>query len=281
MGFTKRFGDDPLGKRIYALVYGDPKIGKTHMVLDLVRKHGDYVVLFSLDKGTIAVRQDPETFKGKLAIAYPSGLREMRSDMVEATTVISKLAKAVPRSKIWVVVDTATHLQMKLLAEARKINVLNPDSRDPRSEYVRDAVVEADWNVNLAHMNEVADFLVDAKCNVVVTAHAKQESVDRKKTGRMVPALSGQSYSRFVGDADAILHLTQNKEGKRYLEAMTGDGLGGDRTGNLSRIEEPDLKVLQERMIGVPPQSAALTSGEAKALPEKGEAASEETASQS
>lgn len=250
MGFTKRFGDDPLGERAYVLVYGESKIGKTRMVLDLVKKHGEYVVLFSLDRGTMAVRQEPDVYQGKLAICYPRSLNELRKDMREASSIVAKLAKGVPRSNIWIVIDHVTHLQSKLLAEARKINVLNPSAKDTREEYVRDAVTEPDWNVNLGHMSEVADFCVDAKCNVVVLALEREERIERKTTGRVVPRISGQSYARFVGDADAVLRLQADPEGQRYLTTMTGDSMGGDRSGYLEQVEAADLRHIQQKMIG-------------------------------
>lgn len=282
MAFTKNFASDPLGERVYLFVHGDPKVGKTHMVLDLIREHGDYVILFSLDKGTMAVRQEARrakaagrksVFKGKLMIAYPNGLAQMRADMKEAETTVSTLYRAgVPRSRIWIVVDTATHLQSKLIAEARKINVKNPHSKDSRDEYVRDAVIEVDWNINLAHMSEVADFLVNAKANVVVCALSKKEKVKREETGRMVPALSGQSYSRFVGDADAVMRLTSDKDGRRRLELAMGDAMLGDRSGNLDTVEPPDLKHIQQKMIGDLPalpaggEDEAANENEASAL---------------
>lgn len=261
MTFTKNFGSDPLGERIYVLVHGDPKVGKTHMVLDLVREHGDYVILFSLDKGTMAVRQDARrakaegrksVFQGKLMIAYPDRLREVRKDMQEAERSISKLARAgVDRSKIWVVLDTVTHLQSKLLAEARRINVQNPSAKDDRPKYVRDAVVETDWGINLTHMAEVADFLVNVKANVVVLALSKKEKIEREETGRDIPALSGQSLSRFMGDADTVAQLRIDKKGNRFLALQSSESLGGDRSGMLSDREPADLKHIQRKSIGI------------------------------
>lgn len=251
MGFIKKFGSDPLAERIYALIYGVEGIGKTRMVLDLVKKHGDFVVLFSIDRGDLAVKQEPDTYEGKMAIGYPRSLRELRELMQEGESLIAQLAKkGVPRSRIWVVVDTATHLQSKLLAEARKINVRNPESRDVRNEYVRDAVVEVDYGINLAHMSELADFLVDVKANVVVTALEKSERVKRDETGRVIPAISGQSATRLQGDADVILRLTKDKKGKRYLVLNAADALGKDRSARLDDREPADLKLLQQKVTG-------------------------------
>ena len=251
MGFKKNFETDPLGERIYVLVHGEPKIGKTRMVLDLVKKQGDYVVMLSMDKGTLAVRQEPHLYKGKLTIAEPDGLREIRSDMKEAQTIVGRLVRGgVARSKIWVVLDTVTHLQSKLIAEARKINVKNPSSKDSREDFVRDAVIEVDWGINLAHMSEVADFLTNVKANVVVLSLSKKERSGRNETGRHIPSISGQSYTRLLGDADVILHMKEDA-GERFLSLGDAGSLGGDRSGRLGVTEPANLKHIQQKMIGV------------------------------
>lgn len=278
MGFTKNFDSDPLGERVALLLYGEGKIGKTRLILDLVKKHGDFVIMLSTDGGTMAVKQEPKVFKGKLAIAYPKNLRELRSDMKEARTIVASLYKqGIPRSRIWVALDTATHAQTKLIAEARRIHVNNPDARDTREEYVRDATTEVDWGINLGHMTEIADFLNIVRANVVVTALMKPERVNREETGRVIPALSGQSYTRFIGDADALLRLDADKEGKRFIEVFGGDILGGDRSGRLAPREVADLKHIQRTMIGleVPAALPAET-----AVPKEKEASANTLASQ-
>lgn len=249
MAFTKKFSEDPLRNRVYLLVHSDPKVGKTHMVLDLVRKHGNYVMLYSFDEGTFEVRQDPEAFEGKLAIAKPTTLAALRTDMHEGSMMVERLVKSgVPRWKIWVVIDTATHLQQRLMVEARSVNVKNPDARDSRREIVRDAVTEVDYNVNLAHMTEVANWASMLPCNIVINAISKEEFVERRKTGRVLPALSGQSAVRFMGDADAILWLERNDKDVRSLSC--DQATGGDRSGKLESKEPADLMHILHRMLG-------------------------------
>lgn len=251
MAFVRKFSEDPLRNRVYVLVHADPKVGKTHMVLDLVRKHGHYVVLYSFDEGTFEVRQDPEAFEGKLVVSKPASLRELRDDMQEGSMIIERLVKkGVPRSNIWVVLDTLTHLQNRLMVEARSINVKNPDARDSRRDVVRDAVTEVDYNVNLAHMSEVANWLALVPANVVVNAISKEEFIERKKTGRVIPAVSGQSAVRFNGDADAILYLDRDKNGKRWL--VCDNETGGDRSGKLGAREPADLLHIASKMLGRP-----------------------------
>jgi hypothetical protein len=249
MAFTKKFTEDPLRNRVYLLVHSEPKIGKTHMVLDLVRKHGDYVILFSFDDGTFEVRRDPETYEGKLAIAKPTSLRAVRDDMNEASVFIERLVKqGVPRWRIWVVMDTLTHLQNRLMTEARQITVKNPDARDVRRDFVRDATTEVDFNINLTHMSEIANYLLALPCNVIVNALSREEYVERKKTGRVLPAITGQSALRFAGDADAILYLNRDSEGKRWVECDTETG--GDRSGMLGNREPADLIAIASKMLG-------------------------------
>lgn len=252
MAFTKKFSEDPLRNRVYLLVHSEPKVGKTHMVLDLVRNHGDYIVLFSFDEGTFEVRKEPEVYESKLAIAKPTSLKGLRDDMHEGAMIVERLVKAgVPRWRIWAVVDTVTHMQNRLMVEARQINVKNPDARDIRRDFVRDATTEVDFNINLTHMSEVANFLASLPCNIVVNALSREEYVERKKTGRVLPAITGQSSLRFCGDADAILYLNRDNEGRRWLEC---DGeTGGDRSGMLDKREPANLRALAAKMLGRSP----------------------------
>jgi hypothetical protein len=249
MAFTKKFTEDPLRNRVYLLVHSEPKVGKTRCCLDLVRKHGDYVVMFSFDEGTFEVRQDPETYEGKLAISKPTTLATLRADMHEGEMLIERLVKSgVPRWKIWTVIDTATHMQQRLMVEARSINIKNPDARDSRRDVVRDATTEVDFNINLAHMTEVANWLSTVKCNVVVNALSREEFVDRKKTGRVIPALQGQSAMRFTGDADAILYLERDDKENRTF--VCDPATGGDRSGKLESREPADLTLIVKKMLG-------------------------------
>lgn len=249
MPFVKKFSEDPLRNRAYLLIHSEPKVGKTHMVLDLIKNHGDYVVMFSFDEGTFEVRQEPEQYEGKLMIAKPTTLRMLRDDMHEGAIAVERLVKAgIPRWRIWAVVDTITHMQNRLMTEARMINVKNPDARDVRRDFVRDAVTEVDFNINLVHMSEVANYVSSLPCNVVVNALSREEYVERKKTGRVLPAITGQSSNRFTGDADAILYLNRDDEGNRWMECTSETG--GDRSGMLNRKEPADLHALVRKMLG-------------------------------
>lgn len=275
MAFLRNHSEDPLRNRVYLLVHSEPKVGKTHMVLDLIRKHGNYVVLFSFDEGTFEVRREPHVYEKKLAIAKSTSLRGLREDMHEASIMIERLVKAgVPRWNIWTVVDTLTHLQNRLMTEARQISVKNPDARDVRRDFVRDATTEVDFNINLTHMSEVANYLSALPCNVVINALSREEYVERRKTGRVLPAITGQSALRFAGDADAILYLNRNDDGQRWLECDTETG--GDRSGRLSKREPADLVAVASKMLGRELNPSAEPQG---SLPE-GSAASESAPSE-
>jgi hypothetical protein len=257
------------------------------MVLDLVRKHGDYVVLFSFDKGTFEVRKNPEIYEKKLAIAEPTTLKALRDDMHEGSMIIEKLVKGgIERHRIWAVIDTVTHLQNRLMTEARQIDVKNPRANDGRRDYVRDATTEVDYNINLTHMSEIANFLSSLPCNIVINSLSREEYVDRKRTGKVVPAISGQSGLRFAGDADAILYLDRDKEGKRWLECNVDTG--GDRSGMLSKFEPADLKALAAKMLsqhsqqdsaGSLPESTGEATGDSEAPNNEGAPASTEAPS--
>lgn len=258
MSFISNFDDGRID-RVYLHIFGAPKIGKTTAVLDLVEHSRDFVILISMDRGhRMRVAQNPALFNKRLAVATPSTLQELREDLRVAKFKVDKAAsQGVDRRRIWVCLDTITHTQILLMSEARKINVKNPSSQDRRDEYIRDATTEVDYMVNLGHMSEVADTMVSMPCNSIVLALEKEQSVQRKKTGVMIPAISGQSFTRFMGDADAILRIRAD-HGERVIEPFVDGELTGDRSGNLAPEEPMDLKRIQQKMLGVSAEKKSL-----------------------
>lgn len=257
MPLVRDFEDDPLAKRIYVVVFGPGKIGKTRAALDLVTKHKQYVYLLSIDGGILHVRQNPKLFKGKLGIFVETGpwtLRSTRNNLREAhARVVATAKKGVPPEKIWVVLDTATHLQTAMLVESRKIVVAKGHGKElaaMNDEYEREMVTQVDYMVNLGHMGEIADALVGMPCNVVVNCLDKAETKGRDKTGVMLPALSGGAYTRITGDADAVLRLQKDGD-ERVFRTFVQGGDSGDRSGNLDPTEPADLKHIQTKMLGL------------------------------
>lgn len=256
MPFVRDFEDDPLAKRVYLVVFGPGKIGKTRSVLALVTEHSQYVFLMSVDGGILHVRQNPKLFKGKLGTYIEKSwtLKNARKNLSDAGARVKALTdKGVPPEKIWVVLDTATHLQTTLLAEARKVVVGKGHGKELASmsdEYEREMVTQVDYQVNLGHMAEIADALAGMPCNIVVICLDKAETKGRDKTGVMLPALSGGAYTRITGDADAVLRLV--KEGdERVFRTFVAGGDSGDRSGNLDPSEPADLKHIQRKMLGL------------------------------
>lgn len=244
--FTTNLGESKYAGRIYVMLYGPPKIGKTRAILQLASKaagHKHMLVYLSFDHGLIEMHARSSDYQGRVAVEEDiRRLKDVRKALDAARSWVSRIAKKVDRTKIWVVADTLTHLQIRLLAEARRVNVRQGKSGD---EYVREMVTEVDWGVNLGHMSEVADALDAMPCNVVTVALERDEKIDRKETGYKVPAISGQSYSRFTGDADAILRVTKGKSGRRYFRPMHGDRLGA-----LAEREPADLALIQAKLNG-------------------------------
>lgn len=245
MGFITDFGSAEFAvPKVYFHLYGAPKVGKTRTVLDLVAKHRDFMVMISTDHGLFWVRQEPQLFEKRLAVASPMKLKDLRSDLESGVMRVKQLLKkGVNPSRIWFVLDNVTHLQQRLLVEARKVK-LRGAGAEIADEMIREVATEFDWNVNLGHMSEVANILESVPCNVITIALEKEEREERRSTGRIISAISGQSYNRFVGDADAVLHLDADDKGRRYLSVH------GDRSGMLKDVVEvTDLKLVQKAMM--------------------------------
>ena len=257
MPFVRDFEGDELAQRVYLVLFGPGKIGKTRSALALVTDHNQYVFLLSVDSGILYVRQNPKLFKGKLGVYTEKGpwtLKRTRDNLKETTSRVKALMEKVPAEKVWVVLDTATHLQTALLAEARRVVVKKGHGRELASisdEYEREMVTQVDYQVNLGHMAEVADALMGMPCNVVVNCLEKAETKGRDKTGVMLPSLSGGAYTRIMGDADAVLRMESSEDGERIFKTFVQGSDSGDRSGNLDRIEPADLKHIQRKMLGV------------------------------
>jgi hypothetical protein len=230
-------------------MFGLPKIGKTHAALDIIRNDPEsFMMLLSFDKGSRPLlHREPKVFDGKVALAEPKGLVEIRTAIKETGMKVRKLIKAgVSPSKIWIVCDTLTHLQYQFLQEARKINQKSPSHEDRSAEdFVRDFTTELDWGINLTLMGEQADDLNLLPANKLYIALEK-EITPKGQPAFAGPALSGQSRHRFTGDADVILHLIQDK-GERVFVTGFSEG-GGDRFSRLDPREPVDLNAIHDKI---------------------------------
>lgn len=271
MPLVRDFEDDPLSKRVVLLVFGPAKIGKTLTALNLVTESRDFVILISVDHGAFQVRQNPGAYKGRLLRSDADNLVELRRDFKEAKLTVQRLFKQkVDAARIWVVLDTVTHLQTSLMKEARKVAVRNESNELKQGsmgeEYLREMTIQVDYLVNLGHMAEVMDELLSFPCNVVLNALDKEESKrvgDKSvKTGRTVPSISGsQVTSRVLGDVDAILEIRELQDGARVFRTFVdGSTRGGDRSGRLDKFEPLDLKHVREKMLGLSDGARKITA---------------------
>ena len=244
-------------RRLSALLFGVPKVGKTRIILDLIKLYGNYVCMLSTDHGTLEVYRNPTLYKGKLVVAEIYTLNDMRNALVQGKEIVKKLIKAgINPRDIWTVIDTMTHLQIMLLGEARKVSLKAPQSSDDdRDEYMRDMTTQADWGINLGLMSEVCNMLNSYPCNIVTIGLEKED----RTTHRPSPAISGQSRERVMGDADLILRLTAETEGRKFHTSVLNGA--GDRSGVLDETEEPDLIKIRNKIFGEAAESKGPTDG--------------------
>jgi hypothetical protein len=261
-GFITDFRDDPFAGRLLMLVYGRQKIGKTSLLLKLVEpwqgkpsKEGPIVYLISADRGTKRIHLDGDKYKGRIAIAYPGELREYRRSVAEVHERVEKMLKKKQPKDIWVAIDTVTHMQILLLTEARTIEVKAQEakkrkSRDPENAYVRDALTRVDYNVNLGHMAEITNAILRLKANILFIALEK-EARDANDRSFTVPALSGQSKEKILGDADIVARMSispKDADSRVFLLAPGQGWDAGDRTGRLDEMEPADLQSVYDKV---------------------------------
>ena len=273
MPFITNHEQDPHRGRLTYLIYGWWKTGKTSLLLRMLKEHSDQVVyLLSADKGDKQVSLTPRAFP-TLAIARPTTLGEWRADVKEVADRVDRLISQKKRKahNIWVAVDTISHCQVQLLAESRKLAVSVARSGKGRiesdDEYVRDALTQVDYNVNLGHMAEITNALGRLPCNVVYIALERREKSDEgaNPKGFATPSLSGQALDKIAGDADVVARLVADDAGKRTLHIAPGSmWTAGDRTGRLSATEPADIWALHQKWLGAlpaEPEPAPAVSG--------------------
>lgn len=252
MGGATRFcalGHDNFTRRLIVLVYGRPKIGKTTLLYKLA-EGGSYVYMLSTDRGTLAGSLKPPE---RIQVTYPgtgkSYLHDLRESILEVRERATVLSARIGPEKVWLAVDTLTHMQSQLMVEARTVNIKNPASNANRDDFVRDITTQVDWGINLTMMAEIAEAMRAVPCNICYTALEKHER-DRTDHSVSVPAMSGQSAERYKGDADIIVRMTLNDQGKRILQCTPDTGYeAGGRTDRLSAVEPPDLEALRKKVL--------------------------------
>ena len=259
--FISDLSHDPFGGRIVYLIFGKPKLGKTSLLLRMLKEHQDQTaLLISADKGDTQVRLDPGSYQGRLAISRPTTLREWRVCIHEATTRIENAVKKRPPGTVWCVLDTTTHMQVQLLTESRKLSVMTAKSGKGRiedgDEYTRDLITQVDYNVNLGHMAEITNSLMRLPCNLVFFALERTDT-DAFERKTSVPSLSGQSRDKVMGDADVIARLVKDDgEARRLLVAPGSGWTAGDRTGRLAAEEPADLWAMHQKILAKPEAKA-------------------------
>lgn len=271
--FVSDLNDDPFRNQFVVGIYGGAGVGKTELVLDLARGR-QFVYLLSIDRGTARARRDPARFKGRLLTAYmlpmpeevaedaglgraPSFTRTVYRRIVSIVDerVPLLLAKGVPAASIWIVVDTISHLQTRLLHEGQeaqiaaaqvmtfRANAKGKESKLP--EHVQsELLMQPEWGANLAVMTGISDYLMRSPVNLVFIF---MEKVDRtpNQTPKAMPAIQGASYQRYTGDVDVLLHMTAEVDGSRVLRTRpTPKWEAKDRFGTLP--EKIECKRLED-----------------------------------
>ena len=263
--FTTDIGNDEYLNRLVFLIYSKPKVGKTTLLTKLLLEHEKTAVfLISADKGTKKIQLEAEKYKGRLAISYPDKLKDFRESIAQLTVSVPKTVEKRGAENVWIFLDTLTAMQAKLMTEARTMDTReNKDKKFKKDEpakaeadeiYIRDLVTRADFNINLTHMVEITNAILRFPCNIVFTALEKQGE-DVNKNPYYMPAISGQSKEKIVGDAEVIARLVRGSGENRSLICHSGEGWdAGDRTGRLDHTEPADLLAIRKKIFTQPQQ---------------------------
>ncbi len=241
--------------RMTMILYSPPRVGKTTALLK-IPESGEWLYMLAADKGIRHAVEHASKYK-RMMVSTGTGLLDVRNTIKDIDGRVRRAIEERGRDprKIWVAVDTITHLQMYLLNECRTVTVKKGGGgRGPRvsDSMVRDAVTQMDYGINLGWMTELVGSLLDIPCNVVFTALERKED----KTHVAYPALVGQSAQKVMGDCDVIARLTSDETGNRSLIcANSGTAQAGFRGDRLEEVEPADLVHLRDKFLAVNTQT--------------------------
>lgn len=243
------FDNDPFATRFLLGLYGAPGSGKTSSLLDLARcKNVVFLVSVDTRAASAARFEKDEVYKGWLKIKYirfdpgnqtdvaikAKGLRFSFREKLgrvlssiydqEIPALLQKNPRLTP-GRIWVAIDTMTHLQQNLLAEAQEVQVgqASPTGKkvlDDGYAVDRELTTQPEWGANAAVLSKIMNYLLEQPYNLVLTMFEKNDK-DYKNVTRVQPALQGASLQRIMGDLDVILHLTATDAGEHTFHSRS------------------------------------------------------------
>lgn len=297
MPYIVDFDSDPYADQLMLGIYGYPGSGKTEFIMELARGRNDFVYIISMDRGdsrTRVSKMQKDRVRGRIKIirvephpndtaaikAWETSPAPFTSELYATLKLVvnqmipAVIAKGVPPGRIWLVLDTVTAMQQKLLREGsdQQITGGNPltfrakmaAGRGKKEMSLPDRIkgqllTTPEWGANLAIMSSVVDYVARVPINIVFNMLLKEEKDEKGKVQRSRPAIQGASYQKVVGDVDVLMWVTKDAAGKHIIRTQaTPKWEGKDRFGVLPekldfvRLEDgaevPCLRDIRQRI---------------------------------
>lgn len=216
------------------LLYGDPGVGKTH----LLGTAEDYektspVLLIEIEGGATTIRhRNIDVVSARTLKQVQKTLNELiqaGDDMYYKTVALDSLSEL-------------QKLDMRYIMQQTKTNAKDPDKVDV------DVPSQREWGKSLEHTRAIVRAFRDLPCNTIITALAHQ-TVEDGKIIEIFPSLPGKAKNEIPGFMDIVGYLYTQQVGattvRRLQLAKTRRVSAKDRTGLLGdMIEEPTIPVM-------------------------------------
>jgi phage nucleotide-binding protein len=220
------------------MVYGDPGVGKTHL-LGTAMDHPDTspLLLLDVDGGMTTLRKRPDV--DVVTVRSYDDVMRVCLDLKENNNGYYKT----------VGIDSLTELQKLDMAGIMRDVVLADRSRDPDIASLRE------WGKTGEHIRRIVRNYRDLSMNVIFTAHAMQDK-DEIGVPTYWPSLPGKMRTEVAGFLDVVgyMHVKVDKDENlvRTIQfAKTKKVTAKDRTDSLGgEIVNPTIPELWHRIFG-------------------------------
>lgn len=225
-------------QRVVALVYGQPKIGKTSLTASLPGKP----LIVNLENGLLSLQDhDIDVYDCTIDANGVPMERHHRFEKLIHLFKNELIKDEIKKKYNWIVIDSLTEVA-QCLVEAMKIK--HPDGKDALKL----------WGEYSDKMMDLVKQMRDFRPYNVLFLALEQTDKDENSRRFVGVDLNGKISQRIPALVDEVFHYRKfrKEDGTEVRKLVTStyeNAIAGDRSGKLSQFEDPDMGKIVRKIL--------------------------------